>query len=170
MLERGRRAAWVPQDVQFEFGFSVHAVVGQGRFAHGDDAAGVDAALASLDLSGLATRAVNQLSGGERERVLLARALVTDAPLQLWDEPLAALDPRHALKVLALARQRAQEGATVLLSLHDLRLAHSLDSIVILHRGRLRAFGAPEDVFESNLLREVFGVETRMEPGLTFSL
>jgi iron complex transport system ATP-binding protein len=170
MLDRGRRAAWVPQEALFEFGFSVRAVVGQGRYAHGDDDAGVDAALARLDLTALAARRVNELSGGERQRVLLARTLVTDAPLQLWDEPLAALDPRHGLETLQLAQERARAGGTVVISLHDLRVAHCLDQVVVLHAGCLRAAGPPAEVLTPALLLEVFGVRAVEAPGLTLFL
>lgn len=169
-LERGRRAAWVPQEARFEFGFSVRSVVGQGRYAHGDDEAGVDEALARFDLTRLAERPVNRLSGGERQRVLLARALATGAPLQLWDEPLAALDPRHGLEALVLARELTKAGKTLVLSLHDLRVAHCLDEVVVLHERRLRATGRPEAVLTPELLREVFGVQARLEPGLTLFL
>jgi iron complex transport system ATP-binding protein len=170
VIDRGRLAAWVPQETHFEFAFSVRAVVSQGRFAHGDDGRGVDAALAELDLKGLADRPVNRLSGGERQRVLLARALATDAPLQLWDEPLAPLDPRHALRLLALARGWAAAGKTMLFSLHDLRMAHQLDHVAVMQNGRLRAFGPPGKVLTQALLREVFGVVGNIAPGLVLSL
>lgn len=170
MLERGRSAAWVPQEARFEFGFSVRAVVAQGRYAHGDDELGVDAALARFDLALLAQRAVNHLSGGERQRVMLARALATAAPLQFWDEPLAPLDPRHMLEVLKLARELTRHGATVLMSLHDLRVASCLDSVTVLHDGRLRASGRPDDVLTPELFAEVFGVRARTAPGLILEL
>jgi iron complex transport system ATP-binding protein len=170
VLERGRCAAWVPQEAQFEFGFSVRSVVAQGRFAHGDDGQGVDEALARFDLQALAGRPVNRLSGGERGRVLLARALVTGAPLQLWDEPLAALDPRHALEVLLLARELTQGGSTVFFSLHDLRAAYGLDLVAVLQARRLRAFGPPEQVLTPDLLLDVFKVRTRSAPGLMLEL
>jgi len=170
VVERGRQTAWVPQEAAFEFGFSVRSVVGQGRFAHGDDGRGVDEALRRLDLLGLADRPVNRLSGGERHRVLLARALATAAPLQLWDEPLAALDPRHALEVLVLAEELKRAGHALLLSLHDLRLAHCLDRVVVMQAGRLRAYGPPDEVLTPELLREVFGVRARVAPGLTIEL
>jgi iron complex transport system ATP-binding protein len=169
-LERGRRAAWVPAEARFEFGFTVRSVVAQGRFAHGDDGAGVDEALARLDLAGLAERPVNRLSGGERQRVLLARAVATAAPLQLWDEPLAPLDPRHALEVLALARSLVRAGGTVVFSLHDLRLAQELDFVVLLESGRLRAAGAPAEVLTPERVRTVFGVESRLRSSLCLSL
>lgn len=170
IMERARRAAWVPQEAAFEFGFTVRAVVQQGRYAHGDDEAGVDEALARFDLTGLARRPVNRLSGGERQRVLLARACVTGAPLQLWDEPLAALDPRHGLEALAVAAERARAGGTVLLSLHDLRAAYGLDLVVVLEGGRLQAVGRPREVLTPERLREVFGVRARTGEGLTLEL
>jgi iron complex transport system ATP-binding protein len=162
IMERARRATWVPQEARFEFGFTVRAVVQQGRYAHGDDETGVDAAITRFDLHGLTERPVNQLSGGERQRVMLARALVTGAPLQLWDEPLAPLDPRHGLEVLTLAHELKQAGSTVVMSLHDLRVAHCLDLIVVLAGGRLRAVGKPKEVLTPELLSEVFGVRARM--------
>lgn len=169
-MERGRRAAWVPQEARFEFGFSVRAVVAQGRYAHGDDEDGVDEALARFDLSAIAERPVNRLSGGERHRVLIARAWATRARLQLWDEPLAALDPRHGLETLAAARELARDGRTLVFSLHDLRVAHCLDLLVVMQAGRLRAVGKPDDVLTPELLREVFDVTARTEPGLTLFL
>ena len=171
VVERGRRVTWVPQEAKFEFGFSVRSVVAQGRFAHGDDDHGVDEAMERLDLTALAARPVNQLSGGERQRVLLARALATQAPLQLWDEPLAPLDVRHALDVLVLARELTHgRGSTVFISLHDLRVAHCLDAIVVLHAGRLRAAGSPPAVLTPELLLEVFGVKSRTAEGLVLEL
>jgi iron complex transport system ATP-binding protein len=169
-LERGRCATWVPQEAQFEFGFSVRSVVAQGRFAHGDDRRCVEEALARFDLVALSERPVNRLSGGERERVLLARAVATAAPLQLWDEPLAALDPRHALETLRLGRELALGGATVVFSLHDLRAAHALDLVVVLDGRRLRAFGTPKEVLTPALYLDVFGVRAVPAPGLSLEL
>jgi iron complex transport system ATP-binding protein len=169
-VERGRLGTWVPQEARFEFGFTVRSVVAQGRYAHGDDEHDIDGILARLDLLDLAERPVNHLSGGERQRVLLARALATDAGLQLWDEPLASLDVRHGLEVLVLARELANKGSTVLMSLHDLRVAHCLDSVIVMHKGRLRAAGPPDDVLTPELLLEVFGVKASTTSGLTLEL
>lgn len=169
-VERGRCAAWVPQEAQFEFGFTVEAVVAQGRFAHGDDGVGVAEALDRFDLEALARRPVTRLSGGEKERVLLARAFVTGAPLQLWDEPLAQLDPRHELLVLRLAADLARAGSTIFLSLHNLRAALELDLLAVMHRGRLEAFGPPASVLTPSLLLDVFGVCARPASDLAFDL
>lgn len=170
MAERGRLTAWVPQEARFEFGFSVRSVVAQGRYAWGDDDTGVDEALEKLDLTALANRPVNRLSGGERQRVMIARALVTEAPLQLWDEPLAPLDPRHALEVLMHARRITRAGMTMLFSLHDLRAAYCLDFVVVMHQGRLRAAGTPEKVLTPELLMDVFGVRAKQMSGLSLEL
>lgn len=170
VLDRGRRLAWVPQEFRAEFAFSVEEVVSQGRFAHGDEHVGVAEALARLDLTPLAHRAVTRLSGGERQRVLLARALVTAAPLQLWDEPLAQLDVRHALEVLHLAKALALAGTTVILTLHDLRLAECMDQLIVLDQGRLRCVGTPEEVLTPELILDVFRVRARTLPGLALEL
>lgn len=159
MLDRGRRLAWVGQEAHFEFAFPVQEVVAQGRYAWGDDPAGVAEALAKLDLTHLAARPVTRLSGGERHRVGLARALATQAPIQLWDEPVAQLDVRHALEVVRLARNLAQAGGTVVVSLHDLRAAYRFDRVLVLDRGRLVGNGRPHEVLTAPLLREVFRVE-----------
>ena len=157
--ERGRQLAWVSQEAHFEFAFPVREVVAQGRYAWGDDPLGVAEALAELDLTHLADRAATRLSGGERHRVGLARALATQAPIQLWDEPVAQLDVRHALEVLRLARRLSDGGSTVLVSLHDLRAAYRFDRVLVLDRGRLVGNGKPHDVLTAALIREVFRVE-----------
>ena len=156
--ERARRLAWVGQEARFDFSFTVREVVAQGRYAWGDDGSGIDEALAAFDLGALASRPVTQLSGGERHRVTLARAHATGAKVQLWDEPVAQLDVRHALEVLALARTLAGRGATLLVSLHDLPLALRFDQVLVLSRGKLVAQGRPLEVLTAALIREVFGV------------
>jgi iron complex transport system ATP-binding protein len=169
-LERGRMLAWVGQETQAEFAFPVREVVAQGRHPWGDDGHGVEAAMAALDIAGLAERPITQLSGGERRRVFLARALATGAPLQLWDEPTGNLDVRHALEVLRLAKERAVQGATLLVSLHDLRAAFRFDRVLVLDRGAAAGYGAPEAVLTPELIRSVFQVEARMAPTLGLEL
>ncbi len=170
MIERGRMASWVPQEAHFEFGFTVRSVVAQGRYAHGDDKQGVESAIERFELTTLADRPVNHLSGGERQRVLLARAFTTGAPIQLWDEPLASLDPRHALKVMALADEMKRAGSTLIMSLHDLRVAYYLDQVVVLSQGKLQAVGRPHDVLTPELLHDVFGVKPEFVSSLVLKL
>jgi iron complex transport system ATP-binding protein len=170
VLDRGRRLAWVPQETHVDFAFPVREVVAQGRFAWEDDGAGVDEAIGALDLAHLAERPVTRLSGGERQRVMLARALATAAPLQLWDEPLAQLDVRHGLEVLELAKDLSRRGSTLLLSLHDLRVAHCLDFVLMLDQGRLAAFGRPEEVLTPERIHAVFGVRAKVAEGWILEL
>jgi iron complex transport system ATP-binding protein len=169
-LDRARLLAWVGQESHADFGFPVRDVVAQGRFAHGEDGRGVEEALAAFDLVHLAERPVTRLSGGERRRVFLARALTTGAPLQLWDEPTSHLDVRHALEVLELANGLKAKGATVLMSLHDLRAAHCFDRVLVLHKGACVVQGPPDEVLTPDVLLEVFGVKARLAQDLILEL
>ena len=169
-LERGRTLTWLGQESHAEFAFPVREVVAQGRHAWGDDRQGVDEALAILDIAYLADRPITQLSGGERRRVFLARALATGAPLQLWDEPTASLDVRHGLEVLKLARRLADQGTTLLVSLHDLRTALCFDRVLVLDRGSMVGFGPPEAVLTPELIHTVFRVQARKAEALTLEL
>jgi iron complex transport system ATP-binding protein len=169
-LDRGRRLAWVPQEAHAEFAFPVREVVAQGRFAHGDDGQGVAEALAALDIAHLAERPITRLSGGERSRTFLARALATGAKLHLWDEPLAQLDVRHALEVLHLAKRLAGGGATLLVSIHDLRVALCMDRVLLLDRGSLAAAGPPDAVLTPDAIARVFGVRARLDQSLILEL
>ena len=158
-IERARIASWIPQEAHFEFGFTVRSVVEQGRFAHGDDQLGINEVLEAFDLIALSDRPVSHISAGERARVLLARACITEAPIQFWDEPLAALDPRHRLETLRIARKLALKGSIIILSLHDLSQALGLDQVIVVNNGKLEAIGSPNEVLTDELLLRVFKVQ-----------
>jgi len=102
--------------------------------------------------------------------VMLARSLVVAPKIYFWDEPLAALDVKHALQVLELARELTQAGATVLMSLHDLRLTMCLDRVIVLDDGKLCADGEPEKVLSNELLQSVFGVKVEKADGWNLHL
>jgi len=165
-LQRGRMLSWLGQESQAEFAFPVRDVVAQGRHAWGDDDSRVDEAMATLDITHLASRPITQLSGGERRRVFLARALATGAPIQLWDEPASSLDVRHALEVYRLAQRLAEGGSTLLVSLHDIRAAYRFSRVLVLDRGVLVGDGPPHEVLTAALLREVFRVEAQFVTSL----
>ncbi|NBJ13548.1 ATP-binding cassette domain-containing protein, partial [Microvirga sp. SYSU G3D207] len=123
----------------------------------------VAAALAAVGLQGFENRPATALSGGERTRVLLARALATQAPVLLADEPVAALDPRHQLVVLGALKDRAREGATVAAILHDLTLAARFaDTILLLRQGQIEALGPPEAVLTEARIAVSFGVRAEV--------
>lgn len=110
----------------------------------------------------LADRGVADMSGGERARVLLARALVCGAPALLADEPIAGLDPDAQLMVLDLLRARSRSGQAVLVSLHDLTLAaRYADRVVVIDRGKIVADDTPTIALAANRLAGTFGVSAR---------
>jgi iron complex transport system ATP-binding protein len=109
----------------------------------------------------LAERPLTMVSGGERARVGLARALAVEAPILLADEPIAHLDPAHQLQSLELLRTRADAGDAVMVVLHDLSLAARFcDSVVVIEKGTIVANGPPDVVMNDDLLRSVFGIST----------
>ena len=112
------------------------------------------------------------LSGGERSRVLLARALAVEAPLMLVDEPVSALDPYHQLRIMEVLRAYADEGRTVVAVLHDLTLAaRHCDRLILLDNGKVKADGAPRDVLTPQNLRETYRIEALIgESGEPFVL
>lgn len=158
-----RRRAVQMQDSRLAFSFTARDAVEMGRapWAGTDeeerDDEVVEAALAAGEVTHLAARQVPSLSGGERARVAFARLLAQETEILLLDEPTAALDIRHQEQVIAVARERARAGATVMVIVHDLSLAAAYaDRIVLLERGRVRAVGSPAEVLRAELLSEVY--------------
>ena len=159
---RGARAAYLPQERHIAWNLPAIEVAALGApFLVGD--AVLQRARAALDEVGaghLAQRGVAEMSGGERARVLLARALVVQAPLLLADEPIAGLDPDAQLLVLECLRARADLGGGVLVSLHDLTLAARIaDRVVVLDAGRVVADAAPVEALSPGVLRSAFHLD-----------
>ncbi len=164
-----QRIAVVLQEFPDEFGLSVAEVVAMGRaphkgLFHGDsaeDARHVAQALAQVGLAEQRERAFASLSGGEKQRVLLARALVQAPQLLMLDEPTNHLDPRYQLELLQHLRSL---GLSILASFHDLNLAAAFcDRLYVIDGGRLVASGTPQAVLTPGLLRQVFGVEALVD-------
>lgn len=162
-----RRIAYLPQGQDIHWPISVERLVGLGRLPHlgplshpgAADRAAVAQALAETGTAHLADRIAMELSGGERARVMLARALATGAPALIADEPLASLDPRHQIDVMELLAARGRAGALVVVVLHDLSIAaRYCDRLVLLDRGRIHADGAPADILTDATLSTVYGV------------
>jgi iron complex transport system ATP-binding protein len=127
------------------------------------DSKAVDEALAAVEMTDLATRLYHTLSGGEQQRLQIARALAQQPQLLILDEPTNHLDVHAQLAILSLLRRRARAGATVLLALHDLNLAASFcDELVVLHKGRQVSAGTPDEVLTPALLRSVYDVDATL--------
>jgi iron complex transport system ATP-binding protein len=167
-----RRAAQLvaalPQETRSDFDVTAWEMAAMGRTPHkrpfspdtAEDTAIVTGALIHAGVEHLAHRRYATLSGGEKQRVLLARALAQRAPVLVLDEPTNHLDVRHQFELLALI---TAAGTTVVAALHDLNLAATYcDDLYVLAEGRVVAHGPPQDLLTPDLIREVFGVDAHV--------
>jgi iron complex transport system ATP-binding protein len=170
--DRARRIGYLPQDGTIHWALPVAEVVLMGRLPHlgawqraaEADRAIAARAMAALDIAELAARPATRLSGGEKARVLLARALAGEPEILLADEPVAGLDPYHRLEVMehlaGLALGSAGPARGVVVVLHDLALAARFcRRLVLLDRGRVTAQGAPAEVLTPERLAAVYRIE-----------
>jgi iron complex transport system ATP-binding protein len=148
-----------------DIAFTVEQVVAMGRFPHrfdartpaNTDAEVIDDAIEDLDLGTLRDRQVRSLSGGEQQRVAIARVLAQRSQLVLLDEPTTALDIGHQATVMARIEHLRGGGHTVIAVLHDLNTATTFDNVVLLHSGTLVASGTPSEVLTSADLTAAYG-------------
>lgn len=171
-----RRIAYLPQGQTLHWPLTVERLVSLGRLPHlapfsrigADDQAAIARAMERADVAHLRTRFATELSGGERARALLARAIAVEAPTLVADEPLASLDPAHQIQGMDLLRAEADAGGLVLAVLHDLTLAaRYCDRVLVIAGGRLVADGAPGAVLTAELLARVYGITAFFGDGAT---
>lgn len=171
-MQRARMVAYLPQQRPLAWPNTVRDVVALGRYAYGAapgrlssaDAVAVEAAIAQCDLSELAERETDTLSGGELARVHCARAFAAEAPLLIADEPVAALDPRHQFRVMDIFSEFVAKGGGALVVLHDIALAARYASrMVWMQEGHIIADGPPEETLTEQRLASVYGVRARVK-------
>jgi len=167
--EIAKRVGYVPQDFRQLASITVLDTVTIGRRPHVSwtltkkDFSIVRSAMQSLAILPLAQKRLDQLSGGERQKVFIARALAQEPLVYLFDEPTSALDIRHQIAVFRLIRSLAHEnGAAVLVVVHDLNFAqYYADRIVLMKKGQVVGAGTPEEVMTRDAIRAVYGVGMR---------
>jgi len=173
-----RQVAYMPQDLSYDFPFSVLDMVLMGRFPYRrgglwnlvgwereEDLAATEKAMAETDVAHLANRMIATLSAGERQRVLLARALAQVPRVLMLDEPTAHLDLNHQLDVCRILRRvHVQLQMTVLLVSHDINLASQYcDRILVMKQGTVVCIGPPQDVIHPQVLTEVYGCQVLVD-------
>jgi iron complex transport system ATP-binding protein len=170
--EIARRAAYVPQAHVAPFAFSAEEIVVMGRTARlgafaqpgAEDRQAARAALERLGIIELAAGDYTRLSGGQRQLVLIARALAQEAPVIVMDEPTASLDFGNQALVIGEIARLAAAGLTVILSTHDPDHAFAIGTgVLLLHQGRIAAQGSPDDVLTPPILSSVYGVPIAVE-------
>jgi iron complex transport system ATP-binding protein len=168
--QRALKIAYLEQGAEVHWPLTAYALASLGRIPHlrpwqrhtADDAEAVDWALRCCEVEDLSERVVSTLSGGERARVLLARALAVRPSYLLVDEPVSGLDPYHQLHVMELLQRMAGQGAAVLAVLHDLTLAlRFCDRVCLLDSGRVAANDTPQEVLRGEVLASVYGVSLK---------
>jgi ABC-type cobalamin/Fe3+-siderophores transport system ATPase subunit len=170
-LARARLLAYLGQQEKPVWPLAVEHLVGLGRAPwskgfseQGEHEAVIARALALTELTHLIGRPVNSLSGGELQRVLLARVFAGEPEIIIADEPIAALDPYHQLHIMELLRNHAEQGGTVVAALHDLSLAARFcHHLILLHHGQVYATGTPAQVLTPENLHRVYGITAHVD-------
>ncbi len=168
--ELARIVAYVPQAGDAPFDLTVREAVMLGRTPHfgiapgAADRAKVEDAIVRMGLSEIAEQSMSELSGGQAQRAMIARALAQDPRVLLLDEPTSALDLRYQIETLQLVRQiTREEGISALIAIHDLNhAARYCDQVVVLHGGHLVADGTPEEALQEPTLRSVYEVDVEV--------
>lgn len=173
-----RTITLVPQNPQIHFDFLVEDIVAMGRYPHDTrfwektEERLLQDALTIVDAWHLRGRRVNCLSHGERQRVYIARALITESPILLLDEPTASLDIRHQIEIWQLLLRLVEDGKIVIVTTHDLSIAERYcHQVAVLNQGKCIGNGKFSSVMTPTLLKEVFGViETTHSDNKSYTL
>jgi iron complex transport system ATP-binding protein len=168
-----RLIGYVPQEIEMPFSFSVRQVVEMGRYPflsgllHEDKSLEqeVDRAMAAMDLHPLADREFYALSGGEKQRTIIASVLAQQANILLLDEPTSSLDLKHQQGIYrTLKRLTEEEKKTILIVTHDINLAAQFcNRLILMDKGAIKADGSPDKVLQFQLIQKVYGVKVYID-------
>ncbi len=164
-LQRARQIALQPQFIESVWALSVHDIVSMGRLPWGDsDQSIIRAVMEQANISAFASRHVNELSGGERARVWLARVLANQPVVLLVDEPVANLDIHYQQEVMQILLDYARAGHAVVIAIHDLSLAaRYCDRLCLMNNGHIVKTDTIEAVLNNDTLSSVFKVEVYVD-------
>lgn len=163
--EISRLISLVPQSPLIPFDFTAREIVAMGRYPHGQygrtpgEKDLIDEALNLVDAYSLAPRKMSRLSVGERQRLYIARALVTESPVLLLDEPTASLDVRHEWQIWEIMQKLLLQGKTVIAAIHNLQsVQRYCGEVIVLKDGECRGVGTPQDIMTDNFLSDIYGI------------
>lgn len=168
-----RKMALVPQDTFLDYEFTVEDVVLMGRHPHKkrfhkdneDDLRIVEEALELTNTTDLRDKLINEISGGERQRVIIARALAQNPSIILLDEPTSHLDINHQIEILNLLKKLNEEkDTTIIVVIHDINLASRYsDNLILVHEGEIMDIGSPEKVITEKNIKEIYNLDVIIE-------
>ncbi|MBN2069468.1 MAG: ABC transporter ATP-binding protein [Opitutales bacterium] len=170
--DSAKKISYMGQENECQWPLQVRDVVALGRMPHQgtwsqkrstEDEANIEAAMQAVDICHLQNRTVTRLSGGERRRVLLARALAGKPKLLLADEPTSGLDPYHQLQLMELFRKQAEKGIGIIVVIHELTLASRFcDRIILLKSGKILSDGPPSTVLNQTNLATGYNIQAAL--------
>jgi iron complex transport system ATP-binding protein len=167
-VELAKCIGYVPQHFTYTLYSTVFETVLLGRRQHikwsvsDEELSRVQHSLEALEMEHMAGSYMDQLSGGERQKVFIARALAQDPKLFLFDEPTSALDIRYQIEVMETMREITWErGAGMIIAVHDLNLAYRYaDTVIVLHGGKMAGYGKPQEILTPGCINRVYGVDS----------
>lgn len=166
-----RKLCYVPQDTKIDFDFKAKDIVMMGRHVHkprfqSDNRKDLETIQAYMEMTytwNLADQSVLSLSGGQRQLVLISKALAQETPIMLLDEPVSALDIYYQLHILSLLKHLSRKGKTIIVVLHDLNLASRFcDQMLLLKQGEVKAYGNAQHVLTNKNIKETYNVQAKI--------
>lgn len=169
--ELATQMSYVPQETVIGFDFNAWDIVAMGRHIYGsvfkgetaEDIAKIKWAMEQTQTYHFAEQSILNLSGGQQQLIMIAKALAQDTPIILLDEPISALDVFFQLHILALLQKLCEQGKTIIIVLHDLNLASRFcDKLLLLNEGKIQKYGSPQKVLTEPLLRKIYHINAKV--------